>query len=136
MGGGVVYIFCDGNMVVNGAISADANRTSISQGGEANGSSGGTINLTARKFTMETGTLHAKGGRPKNASGACQGSPGRIAVWASRLMTPGLWDPLTEEYDETKIDVTAVPNGTWSPSGPGTVWFGVRKDQGLMFFVR
>lgn len=122
-GGGAVILLVDGNLVMNGKITADGG-----DGINSCGPSGGSVNIVAKTLTG-TGTIIAEGGSPSGKRHG--GGGGRIAI---RLMEESL------DYAEFQTRFTgtlsaaggAGPNGDYAhiPGASGTIYIETKADCG------
>lgn len=130
-GGGAVLLTVDGNITVDGAISARGD-PSNNRGG---GGSGGSIRLRTNRISG-SGELIATGGNGNNTDHGGGGGGGRIALEVL------ISDQLTGEAPGTYIDYPGSPNGTVDVNGgmgystgmPGTFYLWIR--QGTLIFMR
>jgi hypothetical protein len=124
-GGGAIHLVADGNVTLDGTLSANGTPGAYYGG---NGASGGSIFLCGRRVSGG-GMLQARGGALGNQSVAGDGGGGRIAVWHR------CYDPLKVEsriatrsvagmiYTNVYPDLTLQVDAGGTNAQPGTKGF-------------
>ena len=129
-GGGAIVIEAERSFTLNGTVSVDAGAATTWQGA----ASGGSVYLTANKFTGTTGVVSADGGNGGGTatSSGRPGGGGRIAVWC-------LQNHLSPEATAAVQALAGVSSGTVAgeiAAENGTVYWGALTAKGLILYLR